>query len=86
MTVLNTQDRDLARLEVIDKTAEFGGYGACTRDQTRAMIAAIDDWWEANAASANAAIPLPARTAFGARAKALAFIAVLRRRYINGGG
>ena len=52
-----------------------------TKPQLDAAIAAIDDWIEANAASFNAALPLPARTALTAAQKAELFFLVARRRF-----
>jgi hypothetical protein len=47
----------------------------------QAAIAAVDDWVVANAASFNAALPLPARTALTAAQKARLLLFVVRRRY-----
>ena len=52
-----------------------------TKAQLDAAIAAVDDWIEANAASFNSAIPLPARTELTAAQKAELFFLVARRRF-----
>ena len=52
-----------------------------TKPQLDAAIAAIDDWIDANAASFNAAIPLPARTALTAGPKMELFFLIARRRF-----
>ena len=52
-----------------------------TKPQLDAAIAAIDDWIESNAASLNAAIPLPARTALTAGQKMELFFLIARRRF-----
>ena len=52
-----------------------------TKPQLDAAIAAIDDWIDANAASFNTALPLPARTALTAGQKAELFFIVTRRRF-----
>lgn len=52
-----------------------------TKAELDAAIAAIDDWIEANAASFNAAIPLPARTELTVAQKAELFFFVARRRF-----
>ena len=52
-----------------------------TKTQLDAAIAAIDDWLEANAASFNSALPLPARTELTAAQKLELFFLVARRRF-----
>lgn len=47
----------------------------------RAAVDAVDAWVEANAASLNTAIPLPARAALTARQKAKLLMAVVERRF-----
>lgn len=48
--------------------------------QFAAAVNAIDDWCEANQASFNSAIPLPARSTLSARAKAILLMYVVARR------
>lgn len=50
----------------------------------RAAIDAIDSWVEANKASFNSAIPLPARTALTAAQKAQLLVFVVTRRFETG--
>ena len=45
-----------------------------------AALAAVDAWFDANAADLNASIPQPARARLTTAQKALALIAILRRR------
>lgn len=52
-----------------------------TKPELDAAINAIDDWIEANAASFNAALPLPARTSLTAAQKAELFYLVALKRY-----
>ena len=52
-----------------------------TKAQFDAAIAATDDWIEANAASFNTALPLPARTTLTAAQKAEMFFLVALKRY-----
>lgn len=56
-------------------------FGAVTKADIRAAVDAADTWADSNAASFNAAIPLPARTAFTARQKAMLLMFIIRRRY-----
>lgn len=53
---------------------------ALTKDDLTAAVAGLDDWLEANAAGANAAIPQPARAALSAPQKAalLSYVALAR--------
>jgi len=55
---------------------------AITKPQLRAVIEAIDAWLDANAASANAAIPTPQRSLLTAKQKALILMAVITARYL----
>ena len=52
-----------------------------TKPALRAALGAVDDWIEANQASFNSALPLPARTALTALQKQRLFMAVARKRF-----
>lgn len=54
---------------------------ACIRADLKAAIAAADAWADANAASYNATLPLPARTQLTARQKARLLRYVIQRRF-----
>lgn len=57
--------------------------GGLTKAQLRAVVDAIDDWWEASgAAAANTAIPQPQRGALSTRQKVYLFQRVLERKYM----
>ncbi len=56
-------------------------YGTLLKPDLRAAVDAADDWVEANSASFNTAIPLPARSELTARQKALLLMAVVNRRF-----
>lgn len=56
--------------------------GAITKDQLRAAIDALDQFFSDNAAAVNAAIPQPARGVLTTKQKALLLIHVIRARYI----
>ena len=53
-----------------------------TRQDLRLAVNAVDDWLEANAVAANAAIPQPARAALSASQKAAILMYVTARRYL----
>lgn len=54
-----------------------------TKADLRAAVDALDDFFEANAATINAAIPQPARSALTAKEKAYLIKMLLERRYIK---
>ena len=79
MATLPTQDRADIAAEA-QRTPECPG--GLTKAQLRAVIDALDDWWEATgAAAANTAIPQPQRGILTVRQKAFLFQRVLERRY-----
>lgn len=55
-----------------------------TKPELRAAVNALDQWLSDNAASANAAIPLPARTSLTTAQKARLMMLVIRKRYLAG--
>lgn len=55
--------------------------GTLTKPELRAFIDATDDWVEANQASYNSAIPLPARTTLTSAEKAAGLMLVVAKRY-----
>lgn len=79
MATLPIQDRAGITADV-QRTPECPG--GVTKAQLRAVVDALDDYWEATgAAAANAAIPQPQRGILSARQKAFLFQRVLERRY-----
>lgn len=79
MATLPIQDRADITADV-QRTPECPG--GVTKAQLRAVVDALDDYWEATgAAAANAAIPQPQRGILSARQKAFLFQRVLERRY-----
>ena len=56
-------------------------FGAFTKTDLRNAINAVDDWVDANTASYNSSIPLPARTELTAKQKAELLVFVVRRRW-----
>lgn len=55
-----------------------------TKADLRAAIDALDVWLDANAATINAAIQLPARSALSAAQKARMLTHVIRQRFVKG--
>lgn len=83
MAVLNAQDRlDGAGEWMQGRTQERDPIVGVKAD-IRAAFNAMDVWMEANAASLNAAIPLPARTALTQPQKAKLFQKVIEWRYLR---
>jgi hypothetical protein len=81
MAVLSDPDRaDLHTRIMADLSADHESC-AVTKADLRAALNAADDWANANAASFNSALPVPARTALTAQQKARLLMAVLRRRW-----
>ena len=80
MTVLAVGDRGLAA-QRFGNGIRPGDALAVTKPDIQAAVNAVDQWIEDNAASFNAALPLPARTALNARQKARLLVEVVRRRF-----
>ena len=87
MAVLTDQDRFEVWADVMRQTAISLALdepiGNITKQDLRAAIDALDVWLNDNAASANSAIPLPARTALSARQKAALLMYVISKRYLR---
>lgn len=78
MTILIDSDRAALSAE-IQRGANCPG--GLTKAQLRAVVNAMDDWWETVALAGNAAIPQPQRGILTTKQKAALFMLVLRRRY-----
>lgn len=79
MATLSAQDR-------LDATADYireGGV-AVSKDDLKAAFNALDDWFDTNAATLNAVLPVAARTGLTVQQKARLLTAVIRKRYISG--
>ncbi len=81
MAVLSQADREAAWAEFMQNESQDRQPMALIKADLRAAFEAADDWAEANSASFNAAIPLPARNALSPRQKAKLLAMVLQRRY-----
>jgi len=78
MAIMNATQR---RQCWADSMTELSGTVGITKADLRAAIDAIDSWVDSNAASLNAAIPLPARTSLSASQKAKLLAMVVLRRF-----
>lgn len=57
---------------------------AITKADLRAAIDALDDWFDSNAATLNAVLPVAARTGLTTPQKARLLRAVIAKRYLTG--
>lgn len=77
--MLTTEQRRAIWEKIMRTTDNCGGI---TKDQLRAVVDALDDWWGASGAlSANGAIPQPQRRILTTKQKARLFVALLEARY-----
>lgn len=82
MAVLSDNDRAALRSAFTTAlSTAFEPLGALTKAELRAALNAVDDWVDANQASFNAALPLPARTELTASQKARLLASVVQRRF-----
>lgn len=85
MAAMSTADRTgVGAIFQSDASAVREAFGAFTKADLQAAVAAVDAWCEANTASFNSAIPLPARTALTAAQKSRLLMYVIRRRSETG--
>ena len=83
MAVLSDEDRFAVWKEYMQIFPALEECGI-TKADVRAMINAQDTWLNDNAASANQAIPQPARSGLSNAQKARAMTLVIHKRYITG--
>ena len=83
MAVLSPAQRQGIRADFGNRLSTRREIFNLTKPQLDAAIAAIDDWIETNAASFNAALPLPARTMLTTAEKAELFSMVALKRYVG---
>lgn len=81
MAALTTAQRRAVRAKWMSDISARREACPLTKPQLEAYFDAIDNWIEANAASFNAALPLPGRTAFTAAQKAEHFYLVALKRF-----
>jgi hypothetical protein len=84
MAVLNDTDRVTAWADMIDRMSRDRMPIDVTKAELRAALDATDQWVSDNAASFNAALPLPARTALTTAQKSMLLTWVLKTRFEKG--
>lgn len=81
MPVLLDVDRLELRAKFMRQASDRRDARLLAKPDLLAAVQAADGWANANAASFNAALPLPARTALTGRQKAELLMFVIRRRW-----
>jgi nucleoid-associated protein YejK len=84
MAVLSAAERDKVTAQFMEELSGERGHAVPFKAETRAMIDALDDYFNAHQAEINAAIPIPARNVYSTANKARAGTRVLNARYVNG--
>jgi hypothetical protein len=85
MAALITADRILVGAQFQSDVSQVREpFGAVTKIDIQAAVAAIDDWIVTNAAAFNNTLPTAAKTNLTAAQKANLFARVLKRRYETG--
>jgi hypothetical protein len=81
MAVLSDVDRQALWAEFMSMSSSERDSLGVTKSDLRAAVNSIDDWVNSNAASMNAAVPEPARSALTPTQKARLLTFVVRRRW-----
>lgn len=81
MAVLANADRAAVWAQVMRDLSDVREACNASKAELRAVVDAIDDWVDANAASFNSAIPQPQRANLTAQQKARLLMAVVARRF-----
>jgi hypothetical protein len=81
VAVLSDQDRAEVTQEFM---AQAQGPHTITKADIRAAVNALDEWYNSNAASANAALPQPARGQMTTTDKAHLSNLIVNKRYVKG--
>jgi hypothetical protein len=81
VAVLSDADRGEVATEFMQKAP---GPLGITKAEVRAAVDGLDDWYNANAASANTAIPQPARSTLTLSDKAFMSNLIVNKRYVKG--
>ena len=81
MAVLTEAERQQLRADFAERLSRDREPLGLTKSEVKAAINAADDWANANSASYNSALPLPARSVLTARQKAEILMFIIRRRF-----
>lgn len=82
MAVLSEADRAACWSDFMaEQSANHSTLGDMTKAELRALVDAVDNWVNDNAASFNAALPEPAKTELTARQKARMLLHVVDKRW-----
>lgn len=85
MAALATQDRiDLWSELMAELSRDRETVSGVTKADLRAAVDALDDWFNTNAATINAAIPQPARANLTTSQKARLLARVIYKRFVKG--
>jgi hypothetical protein len=85
MAVLPDQDREDVAAEYMRECASRGVvFSGVLKADVKAMLNALDVFFNTNASAINNAIPLPARTALSTSEKAMAAAFVIQKRFVKG--
>ncbi|HEX6827155.1 MAG TPA: hypothetical protein VF077_12630 [Nitrospiraceae bacterium] len=81
MAVLSDADRAAVAAEFMQQAT---GPLTILKPDVRAAVNGLDDWYNANAAAANQALPQPARSNLSQADKALMSNLIVSKRYVKG--
>ena len=85
MAALAPQDRiDLWSELMAELSRDRETVSGVTKADLRAAVDALDDWFNTNAATINAAIPQPARANLTTSQKARLLVRVIYKRFVKG--
>ena len=84
MAELSSAKRQELWAELMRELSADGETVGITKPELRAAVDALDTWLNDNAATINAALPLPARSALSAAQKARMLMFIVRYRYTEG--
>ena len=84
MAELSSAKRQELWAELMRELSADGETVSVTKPELRAAVDALDTWLNDNAATVNAALPQPARSALSAAQKARMLMFIVRYRYTEG--
>jgi hypothetical protein len=83
MAVLSLPERESARFEFVERSAEHGGYTDLSREQIREVFQTVDSQIDASATTLNQWFPVPQRSVLSSRAKAFVLSILFARRALR---